>query len=41
MVVAHYEIPTKNKGTLVVMKILFCDEQKRIREINEVFNTLE
>jgi hypothetical protein len=36
-VVAHFEIPTEKKGTIVVMKKLIC-EQDRIKEIKEVFN---
>ncbi len=39
-VVAHYEIPTQNKGTLLVMKFLVCDKQGRIQKIDEVFTTL-
>ena len=38
MVIAHFEIPTERKGTIVVMKKLICNEQGLIKEINEVFN---
>lgn len=38
MVIAHFQIPTQKKGTIVVMKKLICDSNGRIQEINEVFN---
>ncbi len=37
-VAVHYEIPTDNDGTIVVMKYLTCDDKGLIKEIDEVFN---
>lgn len=41
MVVAHFEIPTENQGTIVVMKYLICNNQGLIQTIDEVFNKKE
>lgn len=38
MVIAHFQIPTQKKGTIVVMKKLICNDNGLINEINEVFN---
>ncbi len=38
MVIAHFQIHTQKKGTIVVIKKLICDDNGLIKEINEVFN---